>query len=128
MVEKVVTYSNYLALLFMFPLLSIYYLYLSISVFKTYKREKQLDPTSVGIQPQKLLYFILGYVLFMILMLVNLIGILPKFMKVSFELYSAIYFIYVGYISWKQEQLDFEVKKEQIEAKETELFAPFLKD
>ena len=75
MVEKVVTYSNYLALLFMFPLLSIYYLYLSISVFKTYKREKQLDPTSVGIQPQKLLYFILGYVLFMILMLVNLIGI-----------------------------------------------------
>jgi YesN/AraC family two-component response regulator len=61
----------------------------------------------------------------MILMLVNLTGVLPKFMKISFELYSAIYFIYVGYISWKQEQLDFEVKKEQIKAKETEIFAPF---
>jgi AraC-like DNA-binding protein len=125
MAEKVVTYSNYLALLFVFPLLSIYYLFLSISVFKTYKREKQLDPTSPGIQPNKLLYFILGYVIFMILMLVNLTGVLPKFMKISFELYSAIYFIYVGYISWKQEQLDFEVKKEQIKAKETEIFAPF---
>lgn len=125
MSEKILTYSNYLALLFVFPLLSIYYLFLSISVFKTYKREKQLDPTSPGIHPDKLLHFILGYIIFMVLLLISLTGILPKFLKLSFELYSAAYFIYVGYISWKQEKLDFEVVQEQKEAKESETFAPF---
>jgi AraC-like DNA-binding protein len=125
MTEKVLTYSNYLALLFVFPLLSIYYLYLSVLVFKNYKREKEIDATSPGIDSKKLLYFIVGYILFMVLLLINLIGILPKFLKISFELYSTVYFMYVAYISWKQEQLDFEVKQEQIEAKITENFAPF---
>lgn len=125
MTEKILTYSNYLAILFIFPVLSIYYQFLSISVFKAYKRAKQLDATLPGIHPNKLLYFILGFVIFMVLLLISLTGILPKFLKLSFELYSVAYFIYVAYISWKQEQLDFEVKQERIEAKETESYAPF---
>lgn len=125
MAEQLLTYANYLALLFVFPLLSIYYLFLSVTVFKTYKIEKELDTTSVGIHPKKLFNFILGYVLFMVLMSINLMGILPKFLKISFELYSVAYFIYVAYISWKQERLDFEVKEEQLQAKDSENFAPF---
>ena len=121
MTEKVLTYSNYLALLFVFPLLSIYYLYLSVLVYNNYNREKQLDATSPGIDSKKLLYFIVGYILFMVLLLINLTGVLPKI----FEIYSTAYFMYIAYNSWKQEQLDFEVKQEQIEAKISENFAPF---
>lgn len=123
--EKLVTYSNYLALLFVFPLSSIYYLFLSISVFRIYKRDKQMDATLPGIHPQKLLHFIFGYIIFMILLLISLTGIVPRFFKLSFELYSAIYFIYVGYISWKQDHLDFVAQQEQLEAKESEKYAPF---
>ena len=65
-----------------------------------------MDATLLGIHPQKLLHFIF-YTLFLILLLISLTGIVPRFFKLSFELYSAIYFIYVGYISWKQDHLDF---------------------
>lgn len=125
MSEKILMYSNYFALLFLFPLMSIYYLFLSISVFVKYKKEKYLDTTSPGIHPNKLLHFILGYVVFMIMLMISLSGILSRFFKISFELYSAAYFIYIAYISLKQEQFDLEVIIEQKEAKETDKYMSF---
>lgn len=102
--EDLLTYSNYLALLFVFPLLNLYYIYRSYSVYRRYKEEYKLD-TTYKIQPSQIQYFILGYVLFFLLMVLTLLGLVPKFLKVSFELYSSIYFIYVAYINRTQVQL-----------------------
>jgi AraC-like DNA-binding protein len=104
--ENVVTYANYIALLFIFPLINIFYIYKSFTLYFKYKKsDKNTISFQSGVNLNWVLFFILGYLFFILLLLLDLSDIIPILPKSSFSVYSIIYFIYIGYNGFKQESI-----------------------
>lgn len=99
--ENVLTYINYLALLFIFPLINVFYIYKSLSFYFSQKKNSKNENEVID---NRILFFILGYLGFLLLLFLDIMNIIPKSLKFSFVLYSSVYFIFIGYNEFVRER------------------------
>ncbi|MCH2194362.1 MAG: helix-turn-helix domain-containing protein [Kordia sp.] len=100
----VMNYSNYVAILFIFPLINIYYIY---SIFKAYsyytKRSKEIYSYYDGISIRWILHFVIGYIIF-ILSTYVINSISGKVKYIPFIVFLMSYLLFVGIRGMRQKK------------------------
>lgn len=104
-------YSNFIALLFIFPILNIFYLYKIIIVYKEHTENlKHAFSYENGVGIKWIRHFLLGYILF-----IGVIILLLSFNSVSIStsvflnLFLSMYLLFVGIKGHKQSKIIFNI-------------------
>lgn len=88
LIENVITYVNYIALLFLFPLSSFFYIYNSIKIIREFSGKKFLS-----IYKSTQFQIVVLFVFFLLFLFLDQIKILPKFFHISFSIYGSLYLV-----------------------------------
>jgi AraC-like DNA-binding protein len=114
LIENVITYVNYIALLFLFPLSSFFYIYNSLKIIHEFSNKKLISIYK-SIQFQIVILF----VLFLLFLFLDQIKVLPKFLHVSFSIYASFYLVGTSFLFY---QLILKEKQEAVNKNEPPLF------
>lgn len=106
--ENVMNYANFFAILFIFPILNIYYIYKSVKFYKLHKKKiKDVFSFDVGVNLKWMLHYISGYIIFMLCIYLLQFNILSAF-KTPISVFMILYLGYVGLKGLKQTTIIFD--------------------
>ncbi|MFT6729026.1 MAG: AraC-like DNA-binding protein [Glaciecola sp.] len=107
--EDVMNYSNFIALLFIFPIMNVFYIYKTIKIYKLHNGNlNQTYSNSYDMGIKWMRHFILGYIIFIVLMYI-LIGsnTLSLNLMIPSTIFLTLYFMFIGYKAIKQDKIYF---------------------
>ena len=106
--ENVMNYTNFIALLFIYPLLNIFYIYNSISIYLKHKKEiNNVFSYNEGINLKWMQHYIIGYVFFIICVYSIQLDIFSTNIKIPISIFMTIYLAYIGYKGINQLKITF---------------------
>ena len=111
LVRNFATSANLIAILFIFPVQNVYYIFKTIKIYQYHKLEiNKVFSYKKGVDLRWMLHYILGYAIFIIgLYLTQLI---PKIgLRIPIRIFLSAYFLYIGIKGLKQYKITF---KEEI--------------
>ena len=107
--ENVMNYANFIAILFVFPVLNCIYIYKTIKKYRAHKKKiTQVFSYQKGVDLKWMFYYILGYCFFIVsvYLIQGYSNILAVFIPTAFFLTA--YLLYVGILGSVQKQVVFE--------------------
>ncbi|MGB0973442.1 MAG: helix-turn-helix domain-containing protein [Flavobacteriaceae bacterium] len=118
-VEDVMNYSNYTALLFIFPILNVYYIYKAIQNYFTHQQELKnvfsFENNKLNIKWMR--HYILGYIIFIFCIYIFQIDLISTPFQVLLGLFMISYLLFTGIKGLKQKKVHF--KNDTLEETDT---------
>lgn len=118
LIENFVTAINFIGILFLFPILNIYYIIQTIRIYKNHSSEiNQVFSYKKGVDLRWMLHYILGYVLFILGLYITQFSDQIN-LHLPIRIFISAYFIYVGINGVKQSKINFNFDNNSITEEE----------
>ncbi len=116
LISNFTTTINFIAILFIFPIQNIYYIFKTIKIYQHHKIEiNKVFSYKKGVDLRWMLHYILGYTIFIICL--YLTQLIPKIsLHIPIRIFLSAYFFYIGTKGFKQNKINF---KEDIDSLNT---------
>jgi len=128
LIENFVTAINFIGILFLFPILNIYYITQTIKIYKNHTSEvNKVFSYKEGVDLKWMLHYILGYTLFILgLYFTQLSDQISLHLPI--RVFISAYFIYIGFKGLKQSKVQFKTAPSPIVEDEKKLQTDDLKE
>jgi len=126
LVSNIMTYTNVISLLFIFPLQNVFYIYKTIQIYKNHKSEiNKVFSYKKDIDLKWMLHYIVGFIIFVACLYLTQVSS-EEIIHTGSRLFLSVYLLYIGIKGVKQKKVVFnntnkEAHKENIQDKTPEL-------
>jgi len=107
LVSSFATAANLIAILFIFPIQNVYYIFKTMKIYKHHKMEvNKVFSYKKGVDLKWMLHYILGYLIFIVGLYLKYLS--PKFgLHIPMGIFLSAYFLYIGIKGLKQYKITF---------------------
>jgi AraC-like DNA-binding protein len=128
LIENFVTAINFIGILFIFPILNIYYITQTIRIYKKHSSEiNQVFSYKKGVDLRWMLHYILGYIVFILGLYITQFSDQIN-LHLPIRIFISAYFIYVGINGVKQSKINFKSENNSITEEEKPSISKGLKE
>ncbi|WP_198034969.1 helix-turn-helix domain-containing protein [Winogradskyella sp. J14-2] len=106
---KIMNFSNFTALLFIFPVLNCYYIYNSVRVYRLHKENvPRMFSYDTGVDLRWMLEYIIGYCIFIVIIYLLQVYTHILALNIFTGLFLSFYLLYIGINGLRQKKVRFE--------------------